>query len=304
MQSSEEIITGLRSTIGEAEFRGVIPYALAKETAEKAGLTIEQLMLAILPWATSYAEPPISEFQVGAIAQGTTTKALYFGANMEFVGEALSFTVHAEQAATTNAWINGEEGLSYLAVSEAPCGYCRQFLYEITTAASLMVGLAPTEEKPVRPATPLTSLLPEAFGPKDLKIEASLMSPANHGLTLDEASPDPLVKLALAAANACYAPYTKPNSYAGVSVQTASGRVYPGRLAENAAYNPSMSPLESALVMWNLARPRSEPVDPIRRVVLVQADGAPADQRAATEAVVASLERSGPVTLGVYGAHT
>ena len=59
---------------------------------------------------------------------------LYFGANYEFPGQALSFTVHAEQAATMHAISFGETGIDLLAVSAAPCGYCRQFLNELTTA--------------------------------------------------------------------------------------------------------------------------------------------------------------------------
>jgi cytidine deaminase len=292
----------LCATIEAPKFRGVISYEVAKRAADAEKITVEELMLLIVDVAALYAEPPISKFTVGAIAQGTTTKALYFGANMEFVGAALSFTVHAEQAATTNAWNHGEQGLSYLAVSEAPCGYCRQFLYEITTAQNLTVGLSPTKTRPVKKEGKLTALLPEAFGPNDLEVEAFLMSPANHGLVLEQSSTDPLVLEALAAANSSYAPYTK--GYAGVAVETVSRQTYAGRLAENAAFNPSMSPLESALVMWNLAREPIEPVAPIQRVVLVQVDPAPGDQRSATEAVVASLQRTGPVTLESYAAHS
>jgi cytidine deaminase len=273
-------------------FRGVIPYAEAKRAAEEMGLTMGELMLLLVPFATAWAEPAISNYRVGAVAQGSTTGSLYFGANMEFVGGALSFTIHAEQSACTNAWINGEEGLSQLAVSAAPCGYCRQFLYEITTAEKLPVLLEG------KPAELLTSLLPEAFGPADLGVTAALMSPADHGLLLDNASPDPVVAAALAAANASYAPYT--NGYSGVAVLATSGEIYAGRLTENAAYNPSMSPLESALTMCSLAE---EATDSVSRVVLVQVDGAIADQTSATAAVVDSLRRSGPVELEVLGAH-
>src|SRR5437763_3328369 len=101
---------------------------------------------------------------------------------MEYKGTALSFTVHGEQSATTNAWLNGEQGLTSIAISAAPCGYCRQFLYEITTAATLQVLLLE------QPPQPLTSLLPQAFGPGDLGVTAALMSPANNGLKL---SPPP-----------------------------------------------------------------------------------------------------------------
>ncbi len=273
-------------------FSGVIPYEEAKRLAAEQGISIEQLMLQLVTLAANYANPEISGFKVGAIAQGSTTGSLYFGANMEFIGGALSFTTHAEQAATTNAWNHGEEGLTLLAVSEPPCGYCRQFLYEITTAAKLTILLE--KDAP----TPLTDLLPNAFGPANLGNPTPLMTPMNNGLSLDAPSEEALAVAALGAANACYAPYSK--SYAGAAVQTRSGAIYAGRLGENAAFNPSISPLESALVMWDLATTRRDLID---SVALVQVDAAVADQTSATETLVESLRREGEVQFKIHGAH-
>ena len=61
------------------------------------------------------------------------------------------------------------------------------------------------------------------------------------------------------------APYSK--SYAGVALHTTSRKVITGSYAENAAFNPSMSPLEVALSRLNLA---GESWDAIDDVVLVQ----------------------------------
>ena len=47
---------------------------------------------------------------------------------------------------------------------------------------------------------------------------------------------------ALAAANGCYAPYSE--SYAGMALCDADGRVYPGGSIESCAYNPTMAPLQ------------------------------------------------------------
>ncbi len=282
----------LRQTVLAASFRGVLPYEEAKRLAAEEGLSMEAFMLLLVGVAAAYANPAISEFPVGAVAQGSTTGSLYFGANMEFPGGALSFTTHAEQAATTNAWNNGEQGLTLLAVSEPPCGYCRQFLYEITTAAKLTILLKADQP------TLLTNLLPHAFGPENLGNQTPLMTPMSNGLSLDTPSSDAVALAALGAANACYAPYTK--DFAGAAVQTASGDIYSGRLGENAAYNPSISPLESTLVMWDLATIRT---DPVVRVVLVQVDGAVADQTTATETLVESLRREAELRFEVLGAH-
>lgn len=212
----------------------------------------------MLPWAAEFARPPISNFRVGAIARGVSGD-LYLGANVEFAGEALSFTVHAEQSAIANAWMNGETGVDVVATSAAPCGYCRQFLNELTTAATLMVVM-PGEARPLR------ELLPHAFGPRDLGIEGGLMQRDTHALTIDE--DDELAREALRAARMSYAPYSK--SYAGVALRTTDGLVAGGAYAENAAFNPSMSPLEVALSQLNLG---GGSFDSIAEAVLVHVDG-------------------------------
>ena len=267
-------------------FRGVITAQQVNDLASTIGESVDDLLLQLVPFAQCYAIPPVSDYPVGVIAQGQTGAA-YFGANMEYSGTALSFTVHGEQSATTNAWLNGEQGLTSIAISAAPCGYCRQFLYEITTAATLQVLL--TGESPEL----LTDLLPDAFGPSDLGVTAALMSPENHGMKLDPPSTDPLAQAALAAANASYAPYT--NDYAGVAIATANGATYTGRYAENVAFNPSMSPLESALTMWSFGGNTN---DAIKKAVLVQPQSL-ADQAAVTADVLATVS---PAQLQVYKA--
>lgn len=241
-----------------------------------AGVSVEELMLRLVPRAKKFAIPPISSFFVGAVAQGNSG-ALYLGANYEFEGAALSFCVHAEQAATAHALSYGETGLRRIAVSAAPCGYCRQFLYELTTGETLEVlagNAAPTL---------LTALLPAAFGPKELGVEAGLMSPQSHGLRVD--SPDRLTDAALAACNVSYAPYSK--SYAGVALQTGDGEIYTGSVAENAAYNPSFSPLQAAIVGLIIRGGKSY-VDLVD-AALVEVEGAVASQVDASVAVLSSI---------------
>lgn len=253
------------------------------------GTPIEQLMLDLIPTAQTYAVPTISKFFVGVVALGESG-ALYFGANYEFPGQALSFTIHGEQAATTEALSFGETGITMLAVSAPPCGYCRQFLYELTTAANLQILL------PDRPVFPLTTLLPQAFGPADLGVAAGLMSPQDHQLALREpANGDELIDAALRAANRSYAPYS--GSYSGVALQTSSGAIFTGSIAENAAFNPSMSPLECALV--TLVINGGFTYADITDAVLVEVPNAVASQRNATQDVLSAISS---VPLRVYDA--
>ena len=268
---------------------GVIPAAEVTKFLGSSGMTIDQLMLALIPEAQKFALPPISKFFVGAVALGSSG-SLYFGANFEFVGQALSFTVHAEQAATAHAISHGEIGMQMLAVSAAPCGYCRQFLYEITTASTLLILL------PKTPPAFLTSLIPDAFGPADLKVTAALMSPQSHGMTVSSGAGDPVVQAALDAANASYAPYTF--DYSGIALKTKDGSIFTGSVAEDAAFNPSMSPLEAAVVSLIISGGKS--YRDIVDAVLVEMADSKAGQADATRA---ALEAISPVQLRTYPAH-
>jgi cytidine deaminase len=270
---------------------------------------IGTLMMQLLPVAQQYAVVPVSHYQVGAVAagmpvSGTGWCSLYLGANFEFRNVALSFTVHAEQSATTNAWLNGERGLSALAISAAPCGYCRQFLYELVTAQQLNILLPSDPKHPLAySATPLTTFLPQAFGPNDLGVKGGLMDPklGAHTLKLNGGSPaDPVVAAALAAASSSYAPYQTDVSYqySGVAVLTTDGKIFPGRYAGNAAYNPSMSPLESALTFMNMTQPQAG-ARQISRCVLVEVPTL-ASQRSATQDVLAAYAPG--VSLEYYAA--
>lgn len=221
--------------------RGILVATDAQRIARERGVTVDELMTMLLPLAAEYAKPPISHYKVGAVSRGLSGN-LYFGTNLEFAGQALSFTVHAEQSSVTNAWMNGETGIDAIAVTAPPCGYCRQFLNELVTAERLVVTM-PKETRTLR------DLLPGAFGPRDLGIDGGLMQHEEHALAIDE--DDDVARAALIAARMSYAPYSK--SFAGVALCTRDRVIVSGAYAENAAFNPSLSPLEAALSQLNLA---------------------------------------------------
>lgn len=254
---------------------GVVTADEAQRLAAAANVDIATLMTMLLPVAAKFARPPVSNFYVGVVSRGTTTGNLYLGANLEFAGEALSFTVHAEQSSISNAWMHGEEGIDLLAVNAPPCGYCRQFLNELTTASELMIAMPQVTQ-------PLTALLPNAFGPRDLGITGGLMQREKHSLViLDE---DEVALAAVDAANRSYAPYSK--AYAGVALRTTDGTIVSGSYAENAAFNPSLSPLEVALSMLNL---RGYAWSDIAEAALVQSGEM---HTSATKAVLAAVSKA------------
>lgn len=238
----EHIATFLKPILTAPDFDAT----LSKEQFEKlqalSGLDDSELRVALLPFAAAYSYAPISEFFVGAIVRGLSGR-LYFGANMEIIGAQLGQTVHAEQSAISHAWMKGETGLKDITINYSPCGHCRQFMNELTTADSLIVQL------PQRDEMTLQEYLPESFGPKDLGITDALMSPKQHGLSTDET--DTLVLAAVDALNQSHSPYTK--NLSGVAISTKNGHIYKGSYAENAAFNPSLPPLQVAFMQLLLA---------------------------------------------------
>ena len=235
--------------------------------------TIERVMNRLLPFARRFARPPISNFHVGAVALGASG-ALYLGANFEVGGHALNQCIHGEQSAIANAYGNREKGIAAIAVTAAPCGHCRQFLNEITDGGRIRILV---DGQPVRT---LETLLPASFGPQDLGMPAGMFGSFAPPLHL--ATDDAATRAALEAASRAYAPHTKARS--GCAVVGAN--VHAGSYLENAAFNPSLSPLQSALVRLIFA---GEDLTAIKRVVLVEMKNAAISQRASTEAVLSAI---------------
>jgi len=240
-------------------------------------VAVDGLMVRLLPIARRFSRPPISNFHVGAVALGASG-ALYLGANLEIPGNALNQTVHAEQSALANAFANQERGLEAIAVTDAPCGHCRQFLNEISDAGRIRIIV-----EGQKPRT-LEELLPASFGPRDLGVTTGMLNSPSARMRLVSRAQGAMERAALEAASRAYAPNTKAGS--GCAVLTRSRRVFAGSYLENAAFNPSLSPLQSALV--NLIFAGEDPAS-IRRAVLVEMDGAAISQRAATEAVLRAV---------------
>ena len=237
-----DLAAALKPVVTADNFDATLSSDVFEQLMAKTQMTDSELRVALLPLAAAYSVAPISNFFVGAIARGHSG-TLYFGANMEFVGTCLSHSVHAEQSAISHAWVKGETGIRDITINYSPCGHCRQFMNELTTAKELIVQL------PERAAKTLQEYLPESFGPADLNISDALMTQVNHGMTTE--ATESLVQEACCAANRAHAPYTK--NFSGVAVKAKDGRIFAGMYAENAAFNPSLPPLQVALINMNMA---------------------------------------------------
>lgn len=271
--------SALEPILRHDDFPAMLTATQVESIKTLTGLDDAALAFALLPLAAACSVAPISRFYVGAVARGVSGN-LYFGANMEFRGASMQQTVHAEQSAVTHAWMRGEARLASITVNYTPCGHCRQFMNELNSGTELAIHL------PDRAVASLGDYLPYSFGPRDLDIATLLMDDVDHGYSLPADTPyhDQLAQQALIACNQSHAPYSQ--SHSGIALESGNGKLFTGRYAENAAFNPSLPPLQAALVVLNLA---GEDCLKITRAVLVERQDPLVSQYDATRATLAAL---------------
>ena len=130
----------------------------------------------------------------------------------------------------------------------------------------------------------LSALLPMAFGPRDLGFKDGAFPVKEVDLVLPGALSDALSRATVDAARKSYARYTKAQS--GVAIGTKAGRIYKGSYIENAAFNPSLSPFQTALVGLIVA---GEDFSAISRVVLAEVNAAKISQKIVTEVALSAI---------------
>jgi cytidine deaminase len=200
------------------------------------------VMLLALDVAKRLARPSISNFHVGSIGLESETGNLILGGNVEFPGAHLGFTLHGEGFVFTRSFSRGTT-IAAIAIGEAhPCAHCRQYLSEY--AASRNLDLI----DPLGHVLKMTDLYPWPFDPGYLG-EAGLISGAVPfpQLRFAGAPQDsrPLQKL-LASGKRAHTPYSKCPS--AVVLRTKDGALIAGSAIESVAFNPSIGPLQAAIV--------------------------------------------------------
>jgi cytidine deaminase len=273
---SEKSLTILAHALQDRSFSGSIAHETASTLLQNEKFDSDALMLALLPLAPTFSRPPISRYLVGVVARGESGN-LYFGANFEVPGQGLGFSIHGEQSALSNAYMHGEHSVTSLAVTAAPCGHCRQFMYEMSPDGGIRILVSG------KPPQTLSSLLPAAFGPRDLGATDGAFPVRKVSLELKDNSSDPLVRAALDAARQSYAPYTK--SHSGVAIATRDGHICQGSYIENAAFNPSLPPLQTALTALILS---GKECSEISRVALVEIENATISQKSVSDATLST----------------
>ncbi|EHM2230314.1 cytidine deaminase [Salmonella bongori] len=273
-QLADNLQSALAPILADHHFPAMLTAEQVSTLKNATGLDEDALAFALLPLAAACARTDLSHFNVGAVARGVSGN-WYFGANMEFLGATMQQTVHAEQSAISHAWLRGEKELAAVTVNYTPCGHCRQFMNELNSGLDLRIHL------PGREPHTLRDYLPDAFGPKDLEIKTLLMDEQDHGFAL---TGDTLTQAAITAANKSHMPYSQSPS--GVALECKDGRIFTGSYAENAAFNPTLPPLQGALNLLSLNG--YDYVD-IQRAILAEKSDAALIQWDATAATLKAL---------------
>jgi cytidine deaminase len=240
--SIQAILSGRRGAVGD-NLGGVITGDEVSSLCTWFGLdNVEQLMLLVLPHARALSRPLISKYEVGAVGLVKDSGAIIIGCNVEFPGTHLGTTLHGEGFITTRAFSRGES-LAKIAIGEAhPCAFCRQYLSEFASARDLLLI------DPLGHRLKLSELYPWPFDPAYLG-ESGAVPGTVHWPTLqlepNPLSPDIAAKLE-ATGQRAYAPYSKSPS--AIVLLLSDGSMIGGATIESVAYNPTISPLQAAIV--------------------------------------------------------
>lgn len=128
--------------------------------------TLEKTLINAAISAAEYAYIPYSQYPVGAalLAAGGS---IYTGCNIE--NAAYPATICAERTALVKAVSEGHRSFEALVVvtrnGGAPCGLCRQMLYEFAPDLRIIVA---TMDGDILYEHPLSEMLTHGFGPAEL----------------------------------------------------------------------------------------------------------------------------------------
>jgi cytidine deaminase len=248
---------------------------------------IEELMLLALPAARQVARPPISDFFVGAIGLERETGNLILGGNIEFPGTHLGLAIHAEGFVFTRAACRGTT-VETIAISEAhPCAHCRQYLSEFAATREL------TLIDPLGHRLSMAELYPWPFDPAYLGETGYVPGTAQPGLALGEnVLPAIIAGRLLEAGRRSHAPYSK--CPAAVVLALDDGETVSGFAIESVAFNPTMGPLQAALI--DLVAHGYEPAA-IAEAALVTRRGGNVDYALSVTELLGKLAPAAPLSI-------
>jgi cytidine deaminase len=240
----ETVGDAVTARLSEALVEGhILPGAVVDELIETFGLTgPRDVVLLALPAATRLASPPISGFFVGAVGLEAGTGDLILGGNVEFPGTDLAATIHGEGFVAARTFAR-DSAITVLSTGEArPCGHCRQTLSEYAWSR----GLALIDR--LGHTLSLAELYPWPFVPGDLG-EPGVVGGAVPWPDLriaDDDVPADIADLLVRTGRRSHAPYS--HCPAAIVVRLHDGRLVAGAVIESVAFDPTIGPLQAALI--------------------------------------------------------
>ncbi len=278
----------VRQAAREALTDGILPHAAAETIMRRFALaSVRELMLILLDLAKDGARPSISNFHVGAVGLESETGNLVLGGNVEFPGTQLGFTLHGEGFVFTRAMSRGTN-ISVIAIDEAhPCAHCRQCLAEYARSDRLELI------DPLGHTLTLAQLYPWPFDPTYLGERGAVPGQENWpGLTLASGADHPLGEPLLAAGRRSHSPYSQcPGA---VVLSLADGSHVSGLAIESVAYNPTIQPIQAAMV--DLIA-HGHGYDAITGAVLGTVIGGAVDYSRATAELLTRIAPGAPLTI-------
>ncbi|WP_338723320.1 hypothetical protein [Devosia sp. XK-2] len=268
---------------------GVLPNALAEELIVRFGLSsIRELMLLLLDVAQQYAAPAISDFHVGAVGLEAETGNLILGGNVEFPGTHLGYTLHGEGFVFTRAMSRGTN-ISVIAIGEAhPCAHCRQCLAEYAASDGLELI------DPLGHTLTMAQLYPWPFDPAYLGERGAVPGRALWPNLTPAGDQDKVPAPLLRAGALSHSPYSK--CPAAVVLTMRDGAQYAGFAIESVAFNPTIQPLQMAMV--NLLA-HGQSAHDIVSVDLGTVSGGDVDYSRSTQELLGAIAPS--AALRIYG---
>jgi cytidine deaminase len=227
----------------------IVPAAVVAQLVAELSLEgPEEIMVLALETARALARPPVSGYRVGAVGLAATSGDLVLGGNVELPGASIWHTVHGEGFVTLLARARGQL-VRTLAIAQArPCAHCRQVLAEMDGAYG-----SPGRPDGLRIIDPhgrvlrLADVYPWPFAPGDLgMVGARPAERAWPDLRLGEPMPEDVAEALVAAGARSHAPYSA--TPAAVALRCADGTTWTGAVLESVAFNPTIGPLQDALV--------------------------------------------------------
>ena len=227
----------------DANLGGILPSEAALDIVSRFGLSgVDDVLLLGLGVAQTIARPPISGFYVGAIGLEAETGNLVLGGNVEFPGTHLGYTVHGEGFVFTRAFSRGTS-IRRIALGEAhPCAHCRQYLSEFSLGPDLELI------DPLGHRLTLGDLYPWPFDSRYLGKPGALPGVVNYPTltAMSRTEPGKVIDALFAAGRRAHAPYS--GCPGAVAIELHDGRVVTGASVESVAFNPTMGPLQAALI--------------------------------------------------------